>query len=151
VFAALGPELLDEGEQRAFRRTLDAWLANRFRGEAADVIGEILDDGETASDIDLSILDESFGTLVVQLRALGLITHSERRRSVSDKGTYWALTPYGDGHLTTLRAIRRQSSPAAQEGSPRPRDEGDDQDEDDEAVNGFESETADEERDTTGG
>jgi DNA-binding PadR family transcriptional regulator len=52
-----------------------------------------------------SINVDEFGTLIIQLRALGLIEKSERDRSVKDRGSYWTLTPYGDQHLTTLRAI----------------------------------------------
>jgi hypothetical protein len=39
---------------------------------------------------------DDLGTVIIQLRALGLIEKSENRRSVSDKGTYWTLTPYGE-------------------------------------------------------
>jgi len=58
----------------------------------------------------IEIQDEEFGTLIVQLRALGLIEKSERNRSVKDKATYWKLTAYGDQHLTTLRAIRKDGN-----------------------------------------
>lgn len=47
-----------------------------------------------------------FQTVKIQLRALGLITKSEKARSVKDAGTYWTLTPYGDEVMTRLRAIR---------------------------------------------
>jgi hypothetical protein len=51
--------------------------------------------------------------------ALGLITQSERRRSVTDKGTYWTLTPYGRTRLIQLRAIRRDGeSPDSSESLP---------------------------------
>jgi hypothetical protein len=66
--------------------------------------------------IEGSIYDEDFDMLLVQLSALGLITKSERKRIVSDKSTYWTLTPYGDNRLTALRAIRRTES--AHESSP---------------------------------
>ena len=50
---------------------------------------------------------DDFQTIKVQLRALGLITRSEKTRSVKDSGTYWTLTPYGDEVMTQLRAIRK--------------------------------------------
>lgn len=50
---------------------------------------------------------ESFGTIIVQLRALGLIAKSTRTRSVKDTATYWTLTPYGDHVMNDLRAITR--------------------------------------------
>jgi hypothetical protein len=46
-------------------------------------------------------------TVVVQFRALGLIEHSVRPRSVRDTTTYWRLTKHGDNLMTNLRAIRR--------------------------------------------
>ena len=46
-------------------------------------------------------------TCLVQLRALGLIEESTRKRSVRDTGQYWQLTPYGQTLLVQLRAIRR--------------------------------------------
>lgn len=54
------------------------------------------------------IRSDSFHTIIVQLRALGLITKSVKNRSVKDKNTYWRLTPYGENVMTRLRAIRRQ-------------------------------------------
>ena len=53
--------------------------------------------------------DESFQTLKVQFKALGLITKSVRNRSVKDKLTYWTLTPFGDTVMSRLRAVRKSS------------------------------------------
>ena len=30
----------------------------------------------------------------------------QKKRTVSDKNTYWKLTPYGEKHLLKVRAIR---------------------------------------------
>ena len=60
--------------------------------------------------IEIEIKDNNFQTIKVQLRALGLITRSERPRSVKDTGTYWALKPYGDAVMTRLRAIPKATS-----------------------------------------
>jgi hypothetical protein len=56
---------------------------------------------------DFKIIDVSYHTILVQLRALGLITQSLKKRGTNDKETYWTLTPYGDNVMTQLRAIRR--------------------------------------------
>jgi hypothetical protein len=53
------------------------------------------------------VTSDDFGTILVQLTALGLITKSERKRSVSNRGTYWALTPYGETRTIQLRAIKK--------------------------------------------
>jgi hypothetical protein len=115
VFSAVGPGLLDEAEEGALRESLDRWLDSHFREDALETWDRIVEEGQWVEAIDVSVQDETFGTLLVQLRALGLIARSERKRSVSDRGTYWALTPYGDDHLTTLRAITREAASAARE------------------------------------
>ena len=58
----------------------------------------------------LELSQDDFGTVIVQLKALGLLQRSDRKRSITDKGTYWTLTPFGETHLTTLRAIHREST-----------------------------------------
>jgi hypothetical protein len=115
LFSALGPNLLDEAEQRALRQRADAWFSRRFGAEFRALVRV---DAEKAGDLvggfrrtKFELSDDDFGTLVVQLKALGLIQRSDRKRSVSDKGTYWTLTPYGDTHLTTLRAIHKSAEP----------------------------------------
>lgn len=53
------------------------------------------------------ITDDSWGTVIIQLRALGIITTGTKRRTVSDRTVYWALTPAGDDYLVGLRAHKR--------------------------------------------
>jgi len=48
---------------------------------------------------------DSFHQIKTQLRALGLIKLSEKKRGVRDTATYWTLTNYGDQYLTKLMAI----------------------------------------------
>jgi hypothetical protein len=57
--------------------------------------------------LDFAIMEDSFHTVKVQLRALGLIIQSNRARSVKDRDTYWTLTPYGDEIMTQVRAIKK--------------------------------------------
>jgi hypothetical protein len=119
LFSSLGPVLLDEAEQHVIRREINKWATRQYGGDfRADVRKNAEAKGnEVASfrNTSLQLSDEDFGTLLVQLKALGLIQRSERKRSVSDKGTYWTLTPYGDTHLTTLRAIQRGGGAAEPE------------------------------------
>ena len=51
--------------------------------------------------------NNDFHKIKIQLRALGLITKSEKKRSIKDNETYWQLTPYGDTVMTRLIAIRK--------------------------------------------
>lgn len=52
-----------------------------------------------------------FQTALIQLRALGLITQSQRERSANDRNLYWTLTPYGDSVMVRLRAIPTKRRP----------------------------------------
>ena len=49
---------------------------------------------------------QSFQTIKVQLKALGLIEISKKNKSVKDQSTYWTLTPYGEHIMTQLIAIQ---------------------------------------------
>lgn len=55
-----------------------------------------------------AINEDDYQTIKVQLRALGLIIQSDKKRAISDKGTYWTLTPYGDTIMNQLRAIKKE-------------------------------------------
>ena len=81
-------------------------LEERLLPKVRDQITE-LQVGLRLDDVDRSISSENFRTIIVQLRALGLIGKSTRTRSVKDTATYWTLTPFGDNVMTRLRAISR--------------------------------------------
>lgn len=120
LFSALGPDLLDEGEQGALTKTLNAYLDLRHQSDALKQAEEYLAEGQAVDpkewqSSDVEMRANEFGTLLVQLRALGLIEKSDRRRGVNDRGTYWTLTPFGDTHLTALRAITREQAEATSE------------------------------------
>jgi len=59
----------------------------------------------------VEMADDSWGHVLVQLRALGIITTGQKKRTVSDTAVYWKLTPAGDEYLVRLKATRRD--PAA--------------------------------------
>jgi hypothetical protein len=112
--------LLDEAEQGALLRAVNGWLTRRYGADVRKRVREYLErDREVVTGFSrtrVNLSADDFGTVLIQLRALGLISRSERKRSVSDKGTYWTLTPYGDAHLTTLRAISRDDTEARADG-----------------------------------
>ncbi|MBK6942941.1 MAG: DUF4062 domain-containing protein [Planctomycetes bacterium] len=89
IFACLGPTMFDEASEVDLVKTLD----NRISQEAGFQRWQV------------DVRDEDFQTIKVQLRALGLIQKSIRKRSLKDTGTYWALTPYGEHYATVLKAI----------------------------------------------
>jgi hypothetical protein len=103
VFSFLGPHMMDESAESDLDDQLDQLVIDRVEG-------------------DQSVLPRNFGRAVklraaadvvhdvkIQLFSLGLIEQSERRRAVTDKNTYWTLTPLGRDQLMRLRALRRES------------------------------------------
>ncbi len=53
------------------------------------------------------ISDDEFDQVKFQLFALGLIAKGKIKRAVADRGVYWCLSPYGEGYLMRLRALKR--------------------------------------------
>jgi uncharacterized protein DUF4062 len=117
LFSSVGPELLHEADERSIRGRIQNWLIQEFGERVQTLTKEVVEGAgnEVSSfvSVEFEIADEDFGTLIIQMRALGLITKSERARSVKDTETYWTLTSHGDAHLTTLRAIRKNQTPEA--------------------------------------
>ena len=104
LFAAVAPKLINEASDADLRRALESFfvdLAQIAVAESGDFVGK-----ETRS---FGCDDGEIDTCVVQLRALGLIEESRRKRSVRDTGSYWALTRYGDHQMVVLRALKRPS------------------------------------------
>ena len=77
------------------QRRLSDWLSDRYRrGIKRSIDSTLPDDVITKyGEMRAGLSGDDFGTLIIQLKALGLIVKSERARSVKDKGTYWTLTP----------------------------------------------------------
>lgn len=103
VVTILGPVMLDEAPEPLLRSALSdaAWqqlLAAKDGG------------WNTLNYARVTMNDDSWGNVLVQLRALGIITVGTKRRTVSDKSVYWRLTPAGDQYLVKLRAVPREES-----------------------------------------
>ncbi|WP_162248078.1 DUF4062 domain-containing protein [Angustibacter sp. Root456] len=100
IVDALGPSMIDEAAEPALRAT--------FCSYAWKYLLEIPDsnwDGAAAPR--MTITNDSWGRILVQLRALGIITTGSKKRTVSDKAVYWTLTPAGDEYLVRLKATKR--------------------------------------------
>jgi len=113
LFAAIAPQLLQEAEEDALRTGIQQFLLQQYIKAAIEVLIKVAEeDGYAVTGSDLyspkaEVLADTFGTILVQLTALGLIRRSERKRSVKDAGIYWALTPFGELRTIHLRAIKR--------------------------------------------
>jgi hypothetical protein len=111
LFGVLAPLMINEASDETLRTGLNQFLADEAGPElykAKQLAGRELRNFDARED--------DFQTIKIQLRALGLITKSEKPRSVKDVETYWTLTPYGDQQMTHLRALRRH--PATSETAP---------------------------------
>ena len=107
IFAAVAPLMIHESSEAKLKGAIDAFVIERLRPE---VIKDKTLKGHRLVDITLD--EQDFQTVKIQLRALGLMAKSDKTRSVKDSGTYWTLTPYGDEVMTRLRAIKRFTASA---------------------------------------
>lgn len=107
LFSAAAPLMIHEAKEQALKAALDAKIQEQNYDRLSR--DKKLAEFELSN---FSMNPEDFQTIKVQLRALGLITKSEKTRSVKDSGTYWTLTPYGDEVMTRLRAIRKHGEKA---------------------------------------
>ena len=102
VFAAVAPTLIQEASDAQLRREFREFLERS--GKKAWEENEELK-GRTL--YEFSFQEDELTTCIIQLRALGLIQESEKKRSVHDKGIYWTLTRFGDRRMVQLRALRK--------------------------------------------
>lgn len=98
VFRNIGPGLITEDSENYIRKI----LANFYQFEPDYPYEKLI----SASTID----QESFVTILIQLRALGLIDKGSKKRQINDKQSYWQLTEYGDRYLVSLMAQRKDSA-----------------------------------------
>lgn len=115
ILRAVGPKLYDECDEESMRTAVEEMMfiyrsAEMTTEAELNMRGEGLDMRSPDADIMFSsnqIDDEDFGIILTQLKALGLIERSVRKRSVSDKKTYWTLTPHGERETVRLCALKR--------------------------------------------
>jgi len=103
VFAQIAPLLISEINEHQIKGAL-----NKFVEKLGSEILKKNKDAKGHKFKSFVINEDDYQTIKVQLRALGLIVQSDKKRAVSDKGTYWTLTPYGDTIMNQLRAIKRE-------------------------------------------
>lgn len=106
IFYSISPLMIDEISEEGLRNGINLFIRDAQMEELIkdDSLKKYNRYGE------FKISNSDYQTIKVQLRALGLISKSQRARSVKDTGTYWCLTPYGDNVMTKLRAIRKETN-----------------------------------------
>ncbi|MGW9404044.1 DUF4062 domain-containing protein [Arthrobacter sp. NPDC055585] len=107
VIATLGPFMIEEAPEPSLRNTFNKHMLSEIQNAPT---GDWTSEWSRQS---AEISDKSWGTIIVQLRALRLITTGTKKRTVSDKAVYWKLTQAGDDYLVALRAVPSQTFSAA--------------------------------------
>ncbi|MEQ1893002.1 MAG: DUF4062 domain-containing protein [Planctomycetota bacterium] len=98
IFSNIAPLMINEADEQRIRRALSEWAKQALQEDYNDSNAEyVLRSAE--------ISDHAFHTVIVQLRALGLITMSTKNRGVKNTHTHWKLTPLGDRLMTRLLAL----------------------------------------------
>lgn len=105
IFYLLSPHMIAEASEAQLKSAISSAIASNER-ERVLKLPAVKQDKIS----NFQISDESFQTLKVQFKALGMITKSVRNRSVKDRLTYWTLTPFGDTVMSRLRAVRKEES-----------------------------------------
>lgn len=100
IFGLMAPILIEEAPEHGMKKCLNEYVEKTEYLKIAD---------ESLRNDFGTIFNEDFQTIKIQLRALGLIAKSQKKKPPSDRETYWTLTPYGDQVMTNLRAIKRPS------------------------------------------
>ncbi|KKE80962.1 DUF4062 domain-containing protein [Pseudoalteromonas luteoviolacea] len=112
IFAAIAPVLINEATETV--------LQDEFRKSLIKLARDEYEDDEDLKGHRLksfSFKQDDIYTCMIQLRALGLLKESDKKRSIRDTKTYWTLTPYGDQLMVQLRAISRHKKASRKIGS----------------------------------
>jgi len=98
IIEVLGPFMIEEAPEPSLRRTFNNHLLSDIQQDPEGWTSDVFHESAEIS-------DKAWGSIIVQLRALRLITTGTKKRTVSDRAVYWKLTPAGDDYLVALRAV----------------------------------------------
>ncbi|MBC7568209.1 MAG: DUF4062 domain-containing protein [Spirosoma sp.] len=102
IFYAISPILIDEASESEIANKLDSLVWHICASDIDALVEKI-----AYNVFSVSVVDTYYQTIKIQLRALGLIVKSDKKKSIHAKGSYWTLTPYGDTIMMRLRAIKK--------------------------------------------
>ncbi|MHA6669000.1 DUF4062 domain-containing protein [Homoserinimonas sp. A447] len=102
LLQAVGPTLLHEASEPELTRFFQTWLSQKWK-ENPEVHSKAMAKQKGALVVSSSVVED----VLVQFYALDVISRGVKKRTVSDKGKYWALTNLGQDQMMKLRAIRR--------------------------------------------
>lgn len=101
LFSCVAPKMIDECTDYALLQAYGEFLIYNSGWKEKEDFSSL----ENAHSFILTL--ESFNLIKVQFKALGLICLGDKKRSATDRQTYWKLTPYGDYIMTQLLAIKK--------------------------------------------
>lgn len=102
ILGYVGPTLLSECSEDDFLEKL-----NLCFGHAAS---KLMNKGENIDYGTVILPHVAVDQIKVQLRALGYMLPGTKRRAVSDKKTYWKLSPAGEARLLSVQAIPKPAA-----------------------------------------
>lgn len=99
LVALLGPFMIDEAGEAGLRTVLCQNATSRLATQEAN--------WESLTAPTVTVADDAWGHVLVQLRALRIIETGTKKRTASDRSVYWRLTSAGDTYLVRLKAAKR--------------------------------------------
>lgn len=103
ILQTVGPTLLHEANEPELQKSLLAFSRQQWSDRRVELKPKELAGIRGEADTTPSAVED----VVVQFLALGIISRGVKKRTVSDRGKYWALTDLGEDQMMKLRAIRR--------------------------------------------
>ncbi len=102
LFGCVAPKLIDEGTDYEIERAISTLIEkNKYIVEESKTFKNLIDFKK------FEISSDSYELIIIQFKALGLITLSNKKKNTKNTTTYWTLTPYGDFVMTQLLAVKR--------------------------------------------
>lgn len=95
IFSRTCAILIDEAKEEDYKTRIESYVHHLTKQDNPEYEN-------------ISVINDNFLSIIIQLKALGLIEKSIKKRSLKDTSTYWKLTSTGDELITKLRAIKRE-------------------------------------------
>jgi hypothetical protein len=99
VLWELGPVLMSEASEEELRHALNELVMSSIEPGHPGLPKDF------ARGIDFKASTDSLNDVIIQLFALNLTGHGQKKRSTTDRNKYWSLTPLGQDSLMKLRAV----------------------------------------------
>lgn len=93
ILAAIGPYMYEQPSDGQVKKVLTKAMFERKKGKGSNP----------------SLDDQTFKTVTIQLRALGLIKTEHLKTTSGGMALFWSLTSVGEGEMLRARIVRRES------------------------------------------